>query len=180
MRYPLQHNNALRGRDVRLWRVRVAFPLKSPGHTRPHARRPSSRALHSRPHSLQRQLRSQVEIKDTTTSSRTGKTTSGRADAPRTKPPPRRVLPSSGGNTWAGQEGERIRRGERVLLDLWSNEDFLKTGAMASIVALFLLALVVGPPPAPPPAWEPPAELVKRPSWEAPPEPLNPAARRAL
>ncbi|PNW82686.1 hypothetical protein CHLRE_06g289500v5 [Chlamydomonas reinhardtii] len=130
--------------------------------------------------SLQRQLRSQVEIKDTTTSSRTGKTTSGRADAPRTKPPPRRVLPSSGGNTWAGQEGERIRRGERVLLDLWSNEDFLKTGAMASIVALFLLALVVGPPPAPPPAWEPPAELVKRPSWEAPPEPLNPAARRAL
>ncbi|KAG2430062.1 hypothetical protein HXX76_010162 [Chlamydomonas incerta] len=129
--------------------------------------------------SIQRQMRSQVEIKDTATASGR-RTTSGRADAPRTKPPPRRVLPSSGGNTWAGQEGERIRRAERVLVDLWSNEDFLKTGAMASIVALFLLALVVGPPPAPPPAWEPPAELVQRSSWEAPPEPLNPANRRAL
>ncbi len=32
----------------------------------------------------------------------------------------------SGAAGWGGQEGERIRRAERVLLDLWSNEDFLK------------------------------------------------------
>ncbi|GLC41353.1 hypothetical protein PLESTB_001072600 [Pleodorina starrii] len=96
--------------------------------------------------SFQRQLRSQVEVKSTTSGRRT---TGGRAE-PR-KPPPRRVLggssSSGGANSWGGQEGERIRRAERVLVDLWSNADFLKAGTAASIILLVVFVLIVGPPP---------------------------------
>lgn len=63
-------------------------------------------------------MQSQVEMRDSAPSAR--------------RPPPRvRTLSGSpngrsGAAGWGGQEGERIRRAERVLLDLWSNEDFLK------------------------------------------------------
>ncbi|PNH02274.1 hypothetical protein TSOC_011752 [Tetrabaena socialis] len=95
---------------------------------------------------FQRQLRSQVEIKKTTSGRRVA--TDGRPaeEAPR-RPAPRRVLPSNNSGGWGGQEAERIRRAERALLDIWSNEDFLRSGAVLSIVLLFVFALVVGPPP---------------------------------
>lgn len=59
------------------------------------------------------------------------------------RPAPRRVLdeqgrpfngPGSSGSPtgapggWGGQEAERIRRAERLLLDIWSGEDFNKVG----------------------------------------------------
>ncbi|GIL81709.1 hypothetical protein Vretimale_1346 [Volvox reticuliferus] len=93
--------------------------------------------------SFQRQLRSQVEVKSTTNGRRT---TGGRAE-PRRSPPPRRVLSSSSQGGWGGQEGERIRRAERVLVDLWSNADFLKAGTAASIILLVVFVLIIGPPP---------------------------------
>lgn len=85
--------------------------------------------------SFQRQVRSQVDVKT--------KTVSGRRGPP---PPPRRVLSNQPGG-WGGQEGERIRKAERVLLDIWSSEDFNKAGAVASVALLLAFVLIVGPPP---------------------------------
>lgn len=98
--------------------------------------------------SIQRQMRSQVEVRTTTTRPR--------------RPAPRRVLdeqgrpfngpgsagsPTPGPSGWGGQEAERIRRAERLLLDIWSGEDFNKAGVVASVILLLAFVLVVGPPP---------------------------------
>lgn len=56
-----------------------------------------------------------------------------------------RPLPGSPGSRSGPQE--QIRRAERLLLDLWTNEDFLKVGGVASVILFVVFALIIGPPP---------------------------------
>ncbi|KAG2497795.1 hypothetical protein HYH03_004066 [Edaphochlamys debaryana] len=91
--------------------------------------------------SFQRQVRSQVEIKDTPSPGASFRPSA----SPRPRTQVRRVMPAA--DSWGGAEGERIRRAERVLVDIWSSADFLKAGTVASIILVVVFVLLVGPPP---------------------------------